>query len=148
MNKKRLLFFLLFFLMPTFIFAEPNWAFWHKFELKKDEQAHIYVYDAKNEEIEAKIYTFSWTLFDTKQLILHTRYRDFPKQQVLTLERGKRALKELLLEDKVDRLKSKTNLLLEFTQFNNEDKIATIEAFIEDRAKRVKIEFYDPRIKE
>ncbi len=79
---------------------------------------------------------------------MHTRYRDFPKQQVLTLERGKRALKELLLEDKVDRLKSKTSLLLEFTQFNNEDKIATIEAFIEDRAKRVKIEFYDPRIKE
>ncbi|NLC27316.1 MAG: hypothetical protein GX780_00900 [Campylobacteraceae bacterium] len=147
MNKiGSLLSFIIFF--PLFVHSKAEWAFQYKFLLSKDEKAFIYVYNAKDEEALPETYHFSWTLFDDYQLVLHTRYRNFPKQHILIKERGKDSLKEKLLPDSIDKINSSVYLLLQFVDFDKEKNTATIEAYIHDRQKRIKVEFDDTKVRQ
>jgi hypothetical protein len=143
MNRLWLLFFI--FLLPIGAWAKIQWASQYRFILGKDEPAYILIHNANDDAIPVEEFKFSWTLFDTRQLVLHTRYRDFPKQHVLTLDRGKTSLREQLIPDANNRMDGNTQLLLEFVEFDNEEKLATIDAFIQDRNGRTRIEFDDPR---
>ena len=143
MNRLWLL--ILIFLLPCGAWAKIQWASQYRFILAKDEPAFIMAYRANDDAIPPEEFKFSWTLFDTKQLVLHTRYREFPKQHILTLERSRSSLREQLMPDPNNRIEGNTQLLLEFVEFNNEKKLATIDAFIQDRNERMRIEFDDPR---
>jgi len=143
MNKLWII--ILLFLLPAISWAKIEWANQYRFILAKDEPAIVIIHHANDDEILPEEYKFSWTLFDTKQLVLHTRYRDFPKQYILTLERGKRALRQQIMPDAANRMLGNVHLLLEFIEFNNEEKLATIDVFIQDRSGRTRVEFDDPR---
>lgn len=143
MNK--IWFLLLLLVLPFGAWAKLEWASQYRFVLAKDEPAYIWIYHANDDAVAGEEFKFSWTLFDTKQLVLHTRYRDFPKQYILTLERGKTTMREQVMPDPVNRMEGNVHLILEFVEFNNEEKLATIDAFIQDRNGRTRIEFDDPR---
>lgn len=141
----RILVFVAFFMLPSLVWAKLEWASQYRFILAKDEPAYIMVYNANDDAIPAEEFRFSWTLFDRKQLVLHGKYRGFPKQYILTLERGKSTLREQIVPDSTNRMEGKVYLLLEFVEFNDEEKLATIDAFIQDRNSRTRVEFDDPR---
>ena len=145
----RLLVLFLIFLIPHALWAKIEWANQHRFILAKDEPALIWVFNAKDDDaIPNEEFRFSWTLFDTKQLVLHTRFRDFPSQYILTLERGRKTMRQELIPDPVDRINGNVYVLLEFVEFNDEEKLATIDAFIQDRNGRIEVEFEDPKKRE
>jgi len=128
--------------------AKVEWAHQYRFVLEKDEWASVFVYpEHLKDEVNGgrEEYRFSWTLYDTTNLIVHTRFRGFPKQHTLSLRRGLEAVREPLLFDPANRIAGKTALWLVFEDFDTEKKVAFLEVYIEDRQKRVLIEFDDPR---
>lgn len=132
-------------IFPFSICSKVEWAFQHRFTLAKDENAYIHVYNAKDEGAAPESYKFSWTLFDNHQLVLHTRYRNFPKQHVLTMQRGRDSIKEQLLPNPIDEINGSTYLLMQFVDFDKENNFAIIETYIHDKKKRTEIEFEDPK---
>lgn len=141
----RVWFFVLALFLPCVIWAKIEWSSQYRFVLAKDEPAYIWVYSANDDAATGEEFRFSWTLFDTKQLVLHARFRGFPEQYILTLDRGRTTMRQEVMPDPIDRMNGNVHLILEFVEFDNKEKLATIDAFIQDRNGRAKIEFIDPR---
>jgi len=148
MNSLRAFFFLIVFMLP--LHAKVQWAGQYRFVLEKDEWASVVVFpqhlkdeaDGGREE-----YQFSWTLYDTTNLIVHTRFRGFVKQHTLSLRRGLETVREPLVGDPANRIEGKTQLWLVFESFETENNRAVLEVYIEDNQKRVLVEFDDPRLR-
>ncbi|MBE0494815.1 MAG: hypothetical protein IBX45_00250 [Campylobacterales bacterium] len=130
------------------LYAKVEWAHQYRFVLEKDEWASVFVYpEYLKDEVGGgrEEYRFSWTLYDTTNLVVHTRFRGFPKQHTLSLRRGLETVIEPLLVDPANRIAGKAELWLVFEGFDAEKKVAFLEVYIQDRQKRVLIEFDDPR---
>jgi len=126
----RLWLIILIFLLPCGAWIKIQWASQYRFILAKDEPTFIMAYHANDDAILLEEFEFSWTLFDTKKLVLHGHYKEFPMQHILTLERCRSSVREQLVPDSNNQIVGNTQLLLEFVEFNNEKKLANIDAFI------------------
>ncbi|RAZ50310.1 hypothetical protein [Campylobacter hyointestinalis] len=117
--------------------AGPSFEHAKKFELKKDEKAYVFITD-RREGIE-DIFEFSWTLFDNTNMVLHTKFRKYPRQIVLSLRRGLELYKQIVLPHLRKEIEGEVMLYLEFKDFKN--GIGTFMVYIDDDAKRVNVRF-------
>ncbi|RAZ26567.1 hypothetical protein [Campylobacter hyointestinalis] len=117
--------------------AGPSFEHAKKFELKKDEKAYVFITD-RREGIE-DIFEFSWTLFDNTNMVLHTKFRKYPRQIVLSLRRGLELYKQVVLPHLRKEIEGEVMLYLEFKDFKN--GIGTFMVYIDDDAKRVNVRF-------
>ncbi|TWO28703.1 hypothetical protein [Campylobacter hyointestinalis] len=117
--------------------AGPSFEHAKKFELKKDEKAYVFITD-RREGIE-DIFEFSWTLFDNTNMVLHTKFRKYPRQIVLSLRRGLELYKQIVLPHLRKEIEGEVMLYLEFKDFKK--GIGTFMVYIDDDAKRVNVRF-------
>ncbi|MBT0611528.1 hypothetical protein [Campylobacter hyointestinalis] len=117
--------------------AGLNFEYAKKFELKKDEKAYVFITD-RRDGIE-DIFEFSWTLFDNTNMVLHTKFRKYPRQIVLSLRRGLELYKQIVLPHLRKEIEGEVMLYLEFKDFKK--GIGTFMVYIDDNAKRVNVRF-------
>ena len=117
--------------------AGLNFEYAKKFELKKDEKAYVFISD-RRDGIE-DIFEFSWTLFDNTNMVLHTKFRKYPRQIVLSLRRGLELYKQIVLPHLRKEIEGEVMLYLEFKDFKK--GIGTFMVYIDDNVKRVNVRF-------
>ncbi|TEY01229.1 exporting protein [Campylobacter sp. US33a] len=129
----------------VFAFAsEPIFEHTYEFVLKKDERASVEIKELGFEN-EVQNFDFYWTLFDNTNLIVHTKFRKYPRQFVLSLRRNLNWATQTLIPDYKNPHIDRARLILEFSGYNK--GLATFKVYIEDKESRLMVEFLDPRKK-
>ncbi|EGK8088855.1 exporting protein [Campylobacter sp. CNRCH_2014_2849] len=128
--------------MFNFLKAEVFFDYTHKFTLSKDEKASVKIKEIDYPD-ETYYFDFSWTLFDQTNIIVHSRYKKYPRQFVMSLRRNLNWVDQTLVPDYKNPHIDRARLILEFSDFKKGEAIFTI--YIEDRDKRLEVEFLDPR---
>lgn len=134
--------FLSLFLMFNFLKAEVFFDYTYKFTLSKDEKASVKIKEIDYPD-EIYYFDFSWTLFDQTNIIVHSKYKKYPRQFVMSLRRNLNWVDQTLVPDYKNPHIDRARLILEFSDFKKGEAIFTI--YIEDRDKRLEVEFLDPR---
>ncbi|MCV3442380.1 exporting protein [Campylobacter sp. IFREMER_LSEM_CL1097] len=134
--------FLSLFLILNFLKAEVFFDYTYKFTLSKDEKASVKIKEIDYPD-EIYYFDFSWTLFDRTNIIVHSRYKKYPRQFVMSLRRNLNWVDQTLVPDYKNPHIDKARLILEFSDFKKGEAIFTV--YIEDRDKRLEVEFLDPR---
>ncbi|MCV3345517.1 exporting protein [Campylobacter lari] len=134
--------FLSLFLILNFLKAEVFFDYTYKFTLSKDEKASVKIKEIDYPD-EIYYFDFSWTLFDQTNIIVHSRYKKYPRQFVMSLRRNLNWVDQTLVPDYKNPHIDRARLILEFSDFKKGEAIFTV--YIEDRVKRLEVEFLDPR---
>lgn len=134
--------FLSLFLILNFLKAEVFFDYTYKFTLSKDEKASVKIKEIDYPN-EIYYFDFSWTLFDQTNIIVHSRYKKYPRQFVMSLRRNLNWVDQTLVPDYKNPHIDRARLILEFSDFKKGEAIFTV--YIEDRNKRLEVEFLDPR---
>lgn len=134
--------FLFFLSLCSFCFAaqvsfEHSYEFW----LKKDERASVEITELSTGKVEN--FDFYWTLFDTNKIIIHSKFRKYPRQFVLSMKRNLNWATQTLIPDYTNPHVDRARLILEFSDFK--DKDAKLSVYIEDKEARLMLKFIDPR---
>lgn len=138
MNKISFSFFALFFALSMLFAGKPEFSESQVFRLAKDQKAFVHV-TLKGQETRES-FEFSWTLYDGLNLVVHTKWRRYPKQLTFSLRRGLELHTQRLFLPVVNPYKDDVVLYLEFQSFENSK--AKIKALILDKSKRVDVEFW------
>lgn len=120
--------------------ADLSFSEQHLFELEKDEWARVFVTQKGTEDRDS--FDFRWTLFDNTNVIVHTRYRNYPRQLVMSLRRGLELYKQTLIPDFKNPPMDIAWLYLEFENFK--DGKGFFKVYIKDDEKRLDVEFLEP----
>ncbi|EGO4877092.1 exporting protein [Campylobacter lari] len=134
--------FLSLFLILNFLNAEVFFDYTYKFTLSKDEKASVKIKEIDYPD-EIYYFDFSWTLFDQTNIIVHSRYKKYPRQFVMSLRRNLNWVDQTLVPDYKNPHIDRARLILEFSDFKKGEAIFTV--YIEDKDKRLEVEFLDPR---
>ncbi|HEC1773271.1 TPA: exporting protein [Campylobacter lari] len=134
--------FLSLFLILNFLKAEVFFDYTYKFTLSKDEKASVKIKEIDYPD-EIYYFDFSWTLFDQTNIIVHSKYKKYPRQFVMSLRRNLNWVDQTLVPDYKNPHIDRARLILEFSDFKKGEAIFTV--YIEDRDKRLEVEFLDPR---
>lgn len=118
------------------------WDFQYSFNLKKDKIATIFIDKDSTSKGKSKyVLSFRWTLYDgSKNLILLTKYMNYPNQYVLSLKRSLDRVKVKLLQNSGD-YHEPAYALIVFSNFEPKKQIATLDVYIKDETKRVQVIF-------
>lgn len=118
-------------------------TFEHKYEftLRKDERASVEITELSTSKVEN--FDFYWTLFDTNKIIIHSKFRKYPRQFVLSMKRNLNWATQTLIPDYTNPHIDRARLILEFSDFK--DKEAKLSIYIEDKEARLMVKFLDPR---
>ncbi|WP_297446202.1 exporting protein [uncultured Campylobacter sp.] len=135
-------FFTLVFLTISTFASTPIFEHIYKFELKKDERASVQIKELGYED-KVQNFDFYWTLFDNTNIIVHSKFRKFPRQFVLSLRRNLDWASQTLIPDYQNPHIDRARLILEFSDYKK--GIATFTIYIEDKDSRLMVEFLDPR---
>ncbi|ENC9217746.1 exporting protein [Campylobacter lari] len=130
------------FLIFNFLKAEVFFDYTYKFTLSKDEKASIKIKEIDYPD-EIYYFDFSWTLFDQTNIIVHSKYKKYPRQFVMSLRRNLNWVDQTLVPDYKNPHIDRARLILEFSDFKKGEAIFTV--YIEDRDKKLEVEFLDPR---
>ncbi|WP_409513397.1 exporting protein [Campylobacter sp. MIT 99-7217] len=114
----------------------------YDFELKKDERASVEITELGYEDRKQN-FDFYWTLWDTNKIIIHSKYRKFPRQFVLSLKRNLNWATQTLIPDFKNPHIDRARLILEFSDFK--EGMAKFRVYIEDKDSRLQVNFLDPR---
>lgn len=134
--------FLSLFLILNFLKAEVFFDYTYKFTLNKDEKASVKIKEIDYPD-EIYYFDFSWTLFDQTNIIVHSKYKKYPRQFVMSLRRNLNWVDQTLVPDYKNPHIDRARLILEFSDFKKGEAIFTV--YIEDKDKRLEVEFLDPR---
>ncbi|EAL0271181.1 exporting protein [Campylobacter lari] len=134
--------FLSLFLILNFLKAEVFFDYTYKFTLSKDEKASVKIKEIDYPD-EIYYFDFSWTLFDQTNIIIHSKYKKYPRQFVMSLRRNLNWIDQTLVPDYKNPHIDRARLILEFSDFKKGEAIFTV--YIEDKDKRLEVEFLDPR---
>nr|WP_148308715.1 exporting protein [Campylobacter lari]MCR6541588.1 exporting protein [Campylobacter lari] len=134
--------FLSLFLILNFLKAEVFFDYTYKFTLSKDEKANVKIKEIDYPD-EIYYFDFSWTLFDQTNIIVHSKYKKYPRQFVMSLRRNLNWVDQTLVPDYKNPHIDRARLILEFSDFKKGEAIFTV--YIEDKDKRLEVEFLDPR---
>lgn len=131
-----------FLVFVSFSFAAQA-TFEHKYEftLRKDERASVEVTELSNSKVQN--FDFYWTLFDTNKIIIHSKFRKYPRQFVLSMKRNLNWATQTLIPDYTNPHIDKARLILEFSNFQGKE--AKLTVYIEDKEARLMVRFLDPR---
>lgn len=134
-----------FLLLASSLFsATPSFEHSYKFTLKKDERASVQIKELGYED-KVENFDFYWTLFDTNKIIVHSKFRKFPRQFVLSLRRNLNWATQTLIPDYTKPNVDRARLILEFSKFEKGEAVFTV--YIEDKESRLEVKFIDPRKK-
>ncbi|HEC1752787.1 TPA: exporting protein [Campylobacter lari] len=128
--------------MFNFLKAEVFFDYTYKFTLSKDEKASVKIKEIDYPD-EIYYFDFSWTLFDQTNIIVHSKYKKYPRQFVMSLRRNLNWVDQILVPDYKNPHIDRARLILEFSDFKKGEAIFTV--YIEDRDKKLEVEFLDPR---
>ncbi|EAJ1260743.1 hypothetical protein [Campylobacter subantarcticus] len=134
--------FLWIFLFSSLLKAEVFFDYTYQFILSKDEKASVRIKEIDYPD-EIYHFDFSWTLFDQTNIIVYSKYKKYPRQFVMSLRRNLNWVVQTLAPDYKNPHIDRARLILEFSDFKKREAIFTI--YIEDRDKRLEVEFLDPR---
>lgn len=140
--KLRLFCFLVFFCLLSVKASPPNFAYTYKFTLKKDEKASVAIEELGYEK-QKENFDFYWTLFDNTNIIVHSKFRKYPRQFVMSVRRNFDWVTQTLIPDYTNPSIDRAKLILEFTQYDKGEAVFTV--YIEDKDSRLAVEFLDPR---
>ncbi len=148
MNRFFLLFFLLFDLF-AYGANKSIWNYQYSFDLKKDKIATVYISrqqkSSKTKNNNKYTLRFRWTLCDgSKNLYVFLDYMGHPNQYILKKERHLDRVMIKLLPDGRD-YNGQTYAIIVFANFDKNKRVATMEVYIRDEMKRVKVEFKPPK---
>jgi hypothetical protein len=123
------------------------WEFQYSFNLKKDKIATVFI--SKNKKNKNKkpryVLKFRWTLYDgSENLYLFVDYMNHPYQYILKKKRHLDRVVVKLLPDGRD-YNGRTYAMLVFADFDKKRREATMEVYIKDQMKRIKVEFKPPK---
>lgn len=138
----KMRFVVVFLLCAHFASAVPP-TFEHTYELwlEKDERASIEITEIGFEN-EKQNFDFYWTLFDTNKIVIHTKFRRFPRQFVLSMRRNLNWLTQTLIPDFTNPHLDRARLIIEFNDFDKGE--AKFKIYIEDKGARLNVAFLDP----
>ncbi|AJC87715.1 hypothetical protein CINS_0747 [Campylobacter insulaenigrae NCTC 12927] len=122
--------------------AEVFFDYTYKFTLKKDEKARVQIKELDYPD-EIYFFDFSWTLFDQTNIIVHSKYKKYPRQFVMSLRRNLNWVDQTLVPDYTNPHIDRARLILEFTNYNKGEAIFSV--YIEDKDKKLEVKFLDPR---
>nr|WP_317845501.1 exporting protein [Campylobacter sp. LR185c] len=122
--------------------AEPEFAHIYDFKLNKDERASVEIKELGYEN-DVQNFDFYWTLFDNTNMIVHTKFRKYPRQFVMSLRRNLNWYSQTLIPDYTNPNIDRARLVFEFKDFSR--GIATFRVYIEDRDSRLEVKFLDPK---
>lgn len=147
MNKIWLFFCGLFFCSNT-LFAQIEYEYEHKFMLKKDEVGLVLI---NHKEVTKKptaenpnneyLLKLRWTLFTNNMLTLLVNYRGYPTQYVLEQKYPLESIVIPLLPDGDNKMVARTYVRVVFNDFDQRNKEAILDIFIEDNQQRIEVEF-------
>ena len=130
------------------LFAAIEYEYEHKFILKKDELGFVLI---NRKEITRKptaenpnneyLLKLRWTLFTNNMLTLLVNYRGYPTQYVLEKKYPLESVVIPLLPDGQNKMISQTYARIAFNDFDQRNKEAILDIFIEDNQQRIEVEF-------
>lgn len=121
----------------------PSFEHEYEFSLEKDERASVEISEIGFEDSEPKQnFDFYWTLFDTNKIVIHTKFRRFPRQFVLAMQRNLNWMTQTLIPDYTNPHVDRARLILEFSGFDRGE--AKLKIYIEDKDSRLNVAFLDP----
>ncbi len=132
-----------FFCVSLLLGAQPKWTHYKEFILKQDEKAKIILIDRLH--LIRDEFEFSWTLYDNTNLVVHTKFRNYPRQIVLSLRRGLEMYHQPILGFIKDPLRDSVDLYLDFKEYRHYDGTVVLDSYIMDQASRVEIEYIPDR---
>lgn len=134
--------FITFFICISFLnAAQPYFEHTYEFSLEKDERASVEIVELGYEDLKQN-FDFYWTLFDTNKIIIHTKFRRFPRQFVLSMKRNLNWATQTLIPDYMNPNVDRARLILEFSGFDRGE--AKLKIYIEDKDSRLNVAFLDP----
>ncbi|MBK1971722.1 exporting protein [Campylobacter sp. TTU-622] len=134
--------FLLIFSVQDLKASLPVFQHTYKFILKKDERASVEIQELGYED-KVQNFDFYWTLFDNTNIIVHSKFRKFPRQFTMSLRRNLNWVTQTLIPDYTNPHIDRARLILEFNSYNKGE--ATFVVYIEDKDARLAVKFLDPR---
>lgn len=134
--------FCIFFIFSEIFAATPSFDYTYEFILKKDERASVQIKELGYEN-KVQNFDFYWTLFDNTNIIVHSKFRKYPRQFVMSLRRNLDWVSQTLIPDYTNPHIDRARLILEFSRYDK--GLATFKVYIEDKQKRLEVEFLDPR---
>lgn len=137
------LWFLPFFCVGMLFGVAPKWTHHKEFILKKDEKAKVILIDRLH--LIRDEFEFSWTLYDNTNLVVHTKFRNYPRQIVLSLRRGLEMYHQPILAFIKNPLNDSVDLYLNFKEYRSYDGTVVFDTYIMDKISRVEIEYIPDR---
>jgi len=132
----------------SMLLGEGLFQYQHQFILKKDEIGSIFI---NRKEIRKKatkenpnneyLLRLRWTLFANNSLIVLLNYRGHPKQYVLEKKYPLESIIIPLLPDGENVITSQVYAKIVFADFNQSNKEAIFDVFIQDVSERILVEF-------
>lgn len=120
--------------------ATPTFEHTYEFSLEKDERASVEITELAHNKTDN--FDFYWTLFDTNKIIIHTKFRRFPRQFVLSMRRNLNWATQTLVPDFTNPNVDRARLIMEFSGFDAGE--ARLKIYIEDKDARLDVKFLDP----
>jgi len=130
------------------LFADIQYEYAHQFILKKDEPGLVLI---NRKEVTKKptadnpnneyILRLRWTLYTNNMLTVLVNYRGYPMQYVMEKKHPLETVIIPLLPDGENKMLSQTYLKIVFTDFDQRNKEAILDIFIEDNLQRIEVEF-------
>lgn len=78
-------------------------------------------------------------MFDNTNIIVHSKFRKYPRQFVMSLRRNLDWVTQTLIPDYTNPHIDRARLILEFSGYNK--GLATFTVYIEDKESRLMVEF-------
>lgn len=134
--------------LASTLWGEGLYQYQHQFILKKDEIGSIFI---NRKEVRKKatkdnpnneyLLRLRWTLFANNSLIVLVNYRGHPTQYVLEKKYPLESIIIPLLPQGEDVIKSQVYAKIVFNDFNQSNKEAIFDIFIQDVNERILVEF-------
>lgn len=116
----------------------PAWTSTKFFLLAKDQKAYLFFTEKATERKET--FEFSWTLYDGLNLVVHSKWRLYPRQIMLSRRRGLELYSQNILLPRINPYLDEVRVYLEFLSF--EAGAAKFGVHVMDKSARVDIEYY------
>lgn len=129
-------------LFITNLQARPVFEYKHEFKLKRNEIAKVIITD--KETLKKYDFTFSWTLYDFTNIIIHSKYKRWPRQFVLSLRRNLAWATQTLVPN-LRIAWEPSRLILSFKGFDLAKKTASFLVLIEDKQNKVNAKFINTK---
>ncbi|ARU48931.1 hypothetical protein Sdiek1_1772 [Sulfurospirillum diekertiae] len=128
--------------------AGINYEYTHQFILKKDEIGLVLI---NHKEVTKKptadnpnneyILRLRWTLYTNNMLTVLVNYRGYPMQYIMQKKHPLETVVIPLLPDGDNKMLAQTYLKIVFNDFDQRNKEAILDIFIEDNLQRIEVEF-------